>query len=323
MEKETWKPVTGYEGLYEISSHGKVKRLEKQTKFGDNSKKLTTLEEKILKSNINTRGYRQIGIYKKIEGERKVKMARVHRLVAQAFIGENPIDKPQVNHINGIKTDNYYKNLEWCSNEENRKHAIENGLFHKNTRKTSVHQMDLKSKKIINTFPSLKEAQEKTKIDRKKIRKVTKGILTEAGGYFWKIAPNKNSSLSKKKKYNKEYQKTYKTKRINDPLAYCKKRITSNVRDVLFKNINKTYKLSKGEKILGCTRKEFKLYIENQFEYWMTWNNYGKYTGAKNDQWQLKYIKPIATAKTEEDVIQLNHYTNIKPICSYINQSNS
>ena len=52
----------------------------------------------------------------------------------------------------------------------------------------------------------------------------------------------------------------------------------------------------------------------------MNWENYGKYNGTEGFGWDLDHIIPISSAKTEEDVIRLNHYTNLRPLCSYINR---
>ena len=79
-------------------------------------------------------------------------------------------------------------------------------------------------------------------------------------------------------------------------------------------------KKSRSFEILGCTYEEFKKYIENQFEPWMTWDNYGCYNGTPNYGWDIDHIIPLKTAITEDGVIKLNHYTNLKPLCSYINR---
>lgn len=79
-------------------------------------------------------------------------------------------------------------------------------------------------------------------------------------------------------------------------------------------------KNNNSENILGCSFEEFKLHIEKQFEPWMTWKNHGVYTGEENISWQLDHIVPMASAKTIEDVIRLNHYTNFQPLDSYVNQ---
>ena len=75
-------------------------------------------------------------------------------------------------------------------------------------------------------------------------------------------------------------------------------------------------KKSKTSQILGCSFEDFKLYIESKFEIWMNWENHGEYTGNYNETWQYDHIIPISSAKNEEDIIKLNHYTNLQPLCS-------
>ena len=72
--------------------------------------------------------------------------------------------------------------------------------------------------------------------------------------------------------------------------------------------------------ILGCSFEEFKLYLESKFEDWMTWENRGLYNGELNYGWDIDHIIPLSIAKTEEDVIKLNHYSNLQPLCSKVNR---
>lgn len=116
--------------------------------------------------------------------------------------------------------------------------------------------------------------------------------------------------------YNVSYKRN---RRLNDDLF----RLSENIRKSIgksFANKNNRKNL-KSELILGCTFKDFKLYIESKFEPWMTWENYGIYNGELNCGWDLDHIIPISSAKTEEDIIKLNHYTNFQPLCSYNNRN--
>ncbi len=113
---EIWKKVVGYEGIYEISSYGRLRVLLKYRKYRD-------YQSKILNPSNDKDGYLRTCLTK----NKKRKSVFIHRLVAQSFI-PNPENKHCVNHINGIKTDNRVENLEWVTHSENNKHAIKLGL---------------------------------------------------------------------------------------------------------------------------------------------------------------------------------------------------
>lgn len=103
MQTEIWKPVAGYEELYEVSSLGRVKSLA-------NNK---SRKEKILKP-YNDDGYLQVQLYR--DGKRK--FFKVHRLVAAAFI-PNPLGLPEVNHKDENPSNNVVENIEWCDRSYN------------------------------------------------------------------------------------------------------------------------------------------------------------------------------------------------------------
>ena len=115
---EEWKPVVGYEGVYEVSNTGKVKVLERRTPY-KSGPTVAIRPEKILSLSTDKDGYKIVTLTK--QGNSTTK--KVHRLVAEAFI-DNPLLLPQVNHINGIKSDNSAGNLEWCSARDNIRHKF-------------------------------------------------------------------------------------------------------------------------------------------------------------------------------------------------------
>lgn len=114
MAQEIWKPIKGYENLYEVSSLGNVKslsRLIKGVKYGKEFEYLSN--EKLLKQHEDTKGYYRVKLYK--DGVSKT--MKVHRLVAESFLGDI-IDK-QIDHINTIKSDNRVENLRIVNTKEN------------------------------------------------------------------------------------------------------------------------------------------------------------------------------------------------------------
>ena len=137
------------------------------------------------------------------------------------------------------------------------------------------------------------------------------------------------ANTDKIKKYERAYRESNKDKiniRIksrykNDNLYKLKKQIRVLVKRGF--KLNGFAKKSKTADIIGCSFEEFKLYIESKFEPWMNWNNRGNWNGMPieiNTSWDIDHIIPLVTANIEEDIIKLNHYTNLQPLCSYTNR---
>lgn len=110
-------------------------------------------------------------------------------------------------------------------------------------------------------------------------------------------------------------------KRMEDPIYKLKISFSRRLNRFLKrggcnKSPNKSYYLDK----LGCSFEELKTYLESKFEDWMTWENYGKYNGELGYGWDLDHIIPLSKAKTEDDIYNLSHYSNLQPLCSRTNR---
>lgn len=151
--------------------------------------------------------------------------------------------------------------------------------------------------------------KEKFKSYSKKYRESNKSLVYE----------RKVKSYEKKKEYYSIKRREYKKNRINsDPLYKIYIGISALIRNSF--NRKGFSKKSKTSQILGCDYEYFKIYLESKFEPWMNWDNRGKYNGEFNYGWDLDHIVPISSAQSEEDIIKLNHYTNLQPLCSKINR---
>ena len=121
-EKEIWKDVVGYEGLYEVSDFGNVRSVQRFVECYHNRSKCMKLQKvggKVLKGTVDKYGYRSVALSK----DGCVDRFFVHRLVAEAFIS-NPSNLPFVDHVSTIKTDNRVANLRWVTKETNNKNVI-------------------------------------------------------------------------------------------------------------------------------------------------------------------------------------------------------
>jgi len=167
--------VAGYEGLYEVDELGNIFSIKRPNAIGG-----------LLKFTPDSFGYLRVGFSK----DNKVKTYKAHRIVAAAFI-PNPDNKPQVNHINGIKTDNRVENLEWATQKENINHAWGIGLSknkkgHKSllSKLNKDQRIQMLTDYVVNRA-SQKQVAKKYSISQPLVsmimKQFVKDILTESG----------------------------------------------------------------------------------------------------------------------------------------------
>lgn len=147
--EEIWEDLKGFDYHYQVSNLGRITRLTK------------TKGLRFLNGQLNHNGYLRVELIK----NHKPHFLRVHRLVAQAFI-PNPMNKPQINHKDGNKTNNCVDNLEWVTNQENCEHAQKNGLTNYNEKPVAL----IDKGKIIKRFDSISAAARQMNIRFNKIR---------------------------------------------------------------------------------------------------------------------------------------------------------
>lgn len=146
--EEIWRPVVGWEGLYEISTMGNVRSVDKNVGMRTHGKKTTKfVKGRMLTPQHDKDGYTVIHLRDTFNGRNR--LLKVHRLVAETFI-PNPNNYPAIDHINGIRDDNRVENIRWCTISQNANFE----LAHKN-RSESI-------RKSYENNPKLREIRSKT-----------------------------------------------------------------------------------------------------------------------------------------------------------------
>lgn len=183
--REIWKNVKGYENLYLVSNYGNIKRIGKN---------------KNRKFNVTRNGYALVNLYKNGVS----KNISVHRIVAEAFL-KNIYNLPQVNHKNGVKTDNRVENLEWISVKENIKHSYRalgrktskgnKGNINRITKSTKpLIQYDLDGN-FVKVWGSKENASRELKIDSATISNCCRDKRKSTGHYKWKYVEDEIPKL--------------------------------------------------------------------------------------------------------------------------------
>ena len=186
LTDEIWKDIKGYEGLYQASTLGEIRRIESVV-VDKNKKRIRTFKNKKIKQILRKDGYYFVNLSK----NGKVKTAKVHRLIAETFL-KNDVNYNIINHKDGNKINNNVTNLEWCTCSHNTKEAYRLGLRKPNILKEALNgrskpvlQYDT-SKNFIKKWSCIKEASKKLKIKDSNISLVCKGKRKTAGGHIWK-----------------------------------------------------------------------------------------------------------------------------------------
>lgn len=170
---EEWKVVRGYKGEYEVSNMGRVKSLKKSKE-----RMLALHQSKLTKR--HPKPMYHVELWK----DNKRKAVKIHRLVGEHFI-PNPQGKPQINHIDGDRTNNRADNLEWVTGSENMLHSYANGLTKPRGRKP-VRATNLITGET-KEFESIRFASRELLINPDAIRAALKGRSRTSGGYTWEF----------------------------------------------------------------------------------------------------------------------------------------
>lgn len=169
---EIWKDVVGYEGLYKVSNLGRVKSIDRRDRIG------VFHGGRVLSTFAIPSGYLYVSLHK---NGNKINKS-VHGLVANAFL-DQPCEQLEVNHINGVKTDNGVENLEWCTHLTNMNHAVTTGLH------TKFGQKKVLCVETGIVYDSAVDAAKDTGANKANISKVClkKPHCNTTGGYHWRF----------------------------------------------------------------------------------------------------------------------------------------
>lgn len=241
----------------------------------------------------------------------------------------------EIKDINNFykKKDGYRTICKKCHNEKSKSYYIENKdiltQYKKEWRDKNIDLILQKDEIKRNGFTQedklkISEYNKKWREENKETQKLKKQEYYQNNIEYFLLKSKKWREENKDKM--RDYQFSYKPirnikrkeKLKNDILFSLEKSLRNNIYDC-FKRNGYTKK-SRTYEVLGCSFEELKIYLESKFEDWMTWENKGLYNGCLNYGWDIDHRIPISSATTEEEIIKLNHYTNLQPLCSYTNR---
>lgn len=181
---EVWKDIKHFEGLYQVSNLGNVKRLSRIINYCTGRSEV--LKERLLKPALRSNDNRRRYYFFVASKNGKRYNLPVHREVAKSFI-PNPDNKPEVNHIDGNKLNNHVENLEWVTGEENIRHALKHGLHKrgKNHYKSRPVLMINKKGKIVKEFDCMMDVK-KFGFSQGNVGMCCKGKRNVHKNYYWK-----------------------------------------------------------------------------------------------------------------------------------------
>lgn len=183
MEKEIWKDIPEYEGLYQASNLGRIKSLERYVNtYNGKAKCKKLINGKILKANYTKNGYLKVSLSK----NGKLKTFLVHLLVIRTFAGNNLL---YTDHIDCNKSNNNLSNLEYVTPKENTIRAWKNNLVSRKENKIDQYDMD---NKFIKTWFNCGDIEKELNINHSNIIKCCKNKRLSAGGYIWKYHIEQN-----------------------------------------------------------------------------------------------------------------------------------
>lgn len=215
--------------------------------------------------------------------------------------------------------DGYASICKNCVKEYSKIHYYNN----KEKRNIQIKEYVLKNKEKINKYQRLWKNKNKEKINEKRKNNRLNNLYNINEKEKLYRLKNKEKINKKSREYSKNNRekinkrnREYESKRMKEDLLFkFKKRVKDNVSKSFKRGTNQYQKNAKTEAVLGCTILEFKVYIKSKFKKGMTFENIGK--------WHLDHIVPLATSKTKEEIISLNHYTNFQPLWADENLSKS
>lgn len=194
---EIWRDVPGWEGMYQVSTFGRVKTMERMIKSNCNNFRIS--EERIKEVELRKDGYTATLFCR----NSKVTQYKIHRLVGIAFM-PNPENKRDINHISGVRSENRLENLEWATRSENKLHGFRIGMtkptclgiFGKDHHLSKpVLKIDIETGNIIERYDGLMDASRKTCLGFREISACARGKRQSYNNYLWQYEVDYNQKM--------------------------------------------------------------------------------------------------------------------------------